>query len=221
MMVRAPAAASAARSVPGPASSRLVTRITRPPRPAGVATPKPSAPGNTGSAPVLGDCVGAAGGRRTSAVRPVSPRASTVAFRASDSPCAPKHPPAPRARATAHAAARHGARRLPAPRSRLDLPTADVHSSTPRARFMSLARALWWLAAAAVTLPFLDVAWRTLPSRRNRFVEHATRARLILGAAELALAVLYLAAARGRVRLAAGPDPRPALLLALLGAPLA
>ena len=86
---------------------------------------------------------------------------------------------------------------------------------------MSLIRALWWLAAAAVTLPFLDVAWRTLPSRRNRFVEHAVRPRLVLGALEIGLAVLYLTVARGRMRLVPGSEAAVPLPLAALGATVA
>ena len=49
-MVRGPAAAIAARSVPGPLSARLVTAITWPPRPPGVNMPPPHAPGNAGKA---------------------------------------------------------------------------------------------------------------------------------------------------------------------------
>src|SRR5688500_17599584 len=49
-MVRAPESWRAARSEPGPESFRFVTRTTAPRRPAGVVTPNPCAPGNTGSA---------------------------------------------------------------------------------------------------------------------------------------------------------------------------
>ncbi len=52
--VRGPVASSAARSDPAPASLRFVTRRIAPPRPAGVAVPNPTAPGNTGSAPETG-----------------------------------------------------------------------------------------------------------------------------------------------------------------------
>src|SRR3954463_7782378 len=47
-MVRGPSASHAARKLPGPESSRFVTRKTFPPRPPGVLAPKPSAPGNAG-----------------------------------------------------------------------------------------------------------------------------------------------------------------------------
>src|SRR5262245_6144293 len=47
--VRGPSASQAARKLPGPESSRLVTAMTRPPRPPGVNAPPPSAPGNAGS----------------------------------------------------------------------------------------------------------------------------------------------------------------------------
>ena len=43
--VRGPGASTASRKLPGPESSRLRTKTTRPPRPPGVAAPKPSAPG--------------------------------------------------------------------------------------------------------------------------------------------------------------------------------
>src|SRR6266511_3284167 len=52
--VRGPVASSAARSDPAPASLRFVTRRIAPPRPAGVAVPNPTAPGNTGSGPDVG-----------------------------------------------------------------------------------------------------------------------------------------------------------------------
>src|SRR6476620_2954721 len=50
MTMRGPSASPAARKLPGPASSRFVTKITRPPLPPGVLEPKPSAPGNDGMA---------------------------------------------------------------------------------------------------------------------------------------------------------------------------
>ena len=46
--VRGPGAPSAARSDPGPPSASVVTVTTRPPRPARVVIPVPSAPGMTG-----------------------------------------------------------------------------------------------------------------------------------------------------------------------------
>ena len=49
--VRGPVAATASRKLPGPRSSRVVTKTTRPPRPAGVEAPKPSAPGKAGGDP--------------------------------------------------------------------------------------------------------------------------------------------------------------------------
>ena len=48
---RGPEVSSASRRLPGPESSRFVTAMTRPPRPPGVAQPKPSAPGKAGSLP--------------------------------------------------------------------------------------------------------------------------------------------------------------------------
>src|SRR5215208_2666612 len=52
--MRGPGAVRAARREPGPASLRFVTRMTWPPRPAGVVVPNPSAPGNTASGPAGG-----------------------------------------------------------------------------------------------------------------------------------------------------------------------
>lgn len=49
MTMRAPSASQAARKLPGPASSRFVTKITLPPLPPGVVEPNPSAPGNDGT----------------------------------------------------------------------------------------------------------------------------------------------------------------------------
>src|SRR6185436_11895922 len=47
--MRGPSASQAARKLPGPASSRFVTKITLPPLPPGVVEPNPSAPGNDGT----------------------------------------------------------------------------------------------------------------------------------------------------------------------------
>ena len=47
--VRVPFSSNAARKLPGPESFKLVTAITRPPRPPLAFAPKPSAPGNAGT----------------------------------------------------------------------------------------------------------------------------------------------------------------------------
>src|SRR3954470_12642753 len=58
---RGPVSERHARSDPVPESLRLMTRHTAPPRPAGVAVPKPYSPGTTGSGP-LGGGVGVVSG---------------------------------------------------------------------------------------------------------------------------------------------------------------
>src|SRR6266540_1018733 len=66
MTTRGPSASQAARKLPGPESSRFVTKITLPPLPPGVVEPNPSAPGNDGiarewfAAEVIGVPVGSA-----------------------------------------------------------------------------------------------------------------------------------------------------------------
>jgi protein-S-isoprenylcysteine O-methyltransferase Ste14 len=47
---------------------------------------------------------------------------------------------------------------------------------------MELARFLWWMAAAALVIPFLDVLRQTFG--RKAWIERATRARLILAVLE-------------------------------------
>lgn len=60
MTMRAPSASQAARKLPGPPSSRFVTKITLPPLPPGVVEPNPSAPGNdaTTSESLAADAIG-------------------------------------------------------------------------------------------------------------------------------------------------------------------
>jgi protein-S-isoprenylcysteine O-methyltransferase Ste14 len=87
---------------------------------------------------------------------------------------------------------------------------------------MEVARFLWWMAAVALVLPFLDVVPRTFGARA--WVERATRQRLALAALEGATLLGWLLFARGRWPFFPGHDAAVALagaVLALTGALLA
>lgn len=83
---------------------------------------------------------------------------------------------------------------------------------------MEVARFLWWMAAAALVLPFLDIVQRTFGAKR--WVERATRPRLILAVLEGGtLAAWWFV--RGRWRFLSEQDAGVAIagaVLALTGA---
>jgi protein-S-isoprenylcysteine O-methyltransferase Ste14 len=86
---------------------------------------------------------------------------------------------------------------------------------------MEIARFVWWMAAAALVLPFLDIVQRTLGPKS--WVERATRARVVLGVLEVATLLAWLPL-RGRWRFLPEHDTGVALagaVLALTGALLA
>ena len=85
---------------------------------------------------------------------------------------------------------------------------------------MEAARFLWWMAAAALVLPFMDIAQRTLG---HVWVERATRPRVILAVLEVATLLLWIPL-RGQWRFLPDHDPGVAFagaVLALTGALLA
>lgn len=87
---------------------------------------------------------------------------------------------------------------------------------------MRIAEFFWWMAAAAMVLPFLDVVQRTFGPRD--WVSRATRARVVLAVLEVGTLAAWLLLARGRWSLLPSPDTAVVLvgaLLALTGALLA
>ena len=83
---------------------------------------------------------------------------------------------------------------------------------------MEAARFLWWMAAAALVLPFLDLVQRTFGPKR--WVERATRPRLVLGILEIGTLLAWLPV-RGRWQFLPGHDAGVAIagsVLALTGA---
>lgn len=81
-----------------------------------------------------------------------------------------------------------------------------------------VARFLWWMAAAALVLPFLDIARRTFAGRS--WLRRATRPRIVLAVLEVATLVAWLAV-RGRWRFLPEQDAAVAIagaVLALTGA---
>ena len=86
---------------------------------------------------------------------------------------------------------------------------------------MQLASFLWWMAAAALVVPFLDIVQRTFGPKH--WVERATATRVVLGVLEITTLAVWLAV-RGRWRLLPEHDVGVALagaVLALTGALLA
>jgi len=86
---------------------------------------------------------------------------------------------------------------------------------------MWLARFLWWMAAAALVVPFLDLVQRTFGPKH--WVERATTTRVVLGVLEIGTLALWLAL-HGRWRFLPVHDSGVALagaVLALTGALLA
>jgi protein-S-isoprenylcysteine O-methyltransferase Ste14 len=86
---------------------------------------------------------------------------------------------------------------------------------------MDIAEFIWWMAAAALVLPFLDVIPRLFS--RQRWVERATAPRVVLGVLEVGTLGLWLLV-RGRWRFLPDGDGAVALagaLLALTGAAFA
>lgn len=86
---------------------------------------------------------------------------------------------------------------------------------------MEIARFLWWMAAAALVVPFIDVIKRTLGPQA--WVERATRARVVLAVLEVGTLLVWLAV-RGRWQFLPVQDGGVALagaVLALTGALLA
>jgi protein-S-isoprenylcysteine O-methyltransferase Ste14 len=84
-----------------------------------------------------------------------------------------------------------------------------------------LATFLWWMAAAGLVVPFLDILQRTFGPRH--WVERATRTRVILGVLEIGTLALWVAL-HGRWRFLPLQDGGVALagaVLALTGALLA
>jgi protein-S-isoprenylcysteine O-methyltransferase Ste14 len=83
---------------------------------------------------------------------------------------------------------------------------------------MEAARFLWWMAAAALVLPFLDMVQRTFGPKR--WVERATRQRLVMGGLEAGTLAAWLMV-RGRWRFLPDADAGVAIagsVLALTGA---
>jgi protein-S-isoprenylcysteine O-methyltransferase Ste14 len=83
---------------------------------------------------------------------------------------------------------------------------------------MEAARFLWWMAAAALVLPFLDLVQRTFGPKE--WVERATRQRVLLGVLEVATLGAW-ALVRGRWRFLPEHDSSVAFagaFLALTGA---
>lgn len=83
---------------------------------------------------------------------------------------------------------------------------------------MEFAHFLWWMAAAALTLPFLDIVPRTFG--RKRWLERATRTRLLLAVLEVGTLAAWFAV-RGRWHFLPEHDTAVALAgaaLALTGA---
>ncbi|HEX6308562.1 MAG TPA: isoprenylcysteine carboxylmethyltransferase family protein [Longimicrobiales bacterium] len=79
---------------------------------------------------------------------------------------------------------------------------------------MEIARFIWWMAAVALVLPFLDIVQRTF--RPQRWLKRATRQRLLLGILEAGTLGAWLLV-RGRWRFL----PEQDLGVALAGAALA
>jgi protein-S-isoprenylcysteine O-methyltransferase Ste14 len=87
---------------------------------------------------------------------------------------------------------------------------------------MIIAEFLWWMAAAAMVLPFLDIVQRTVAPRQ--WVSRATAERVTLGVLELATLGIWFFVLRGRWQLLPELDAAVAIagaLLALTGALLA
>ncbi|MEX0908031.1 MAG: isoprenylcysteine carboxylmethyltransferase family protein [Gemmatimonadota bacterium] len=86
---------------------------------------------------------------------------------------------------------------------------------------MQLARFVWWMAAAALVLPFADLVQRTFVPKA--WVQRATRQRIVLGVLEVGTLVVWLLL-RGRWRFLPQQDTGIAIagaVLALTGALLA
>jgi protein-S-isoprenylcysteine O-methyltransferase Ste14 len=84
-----------------------------------------------------------------------------------------------------------------------------------------VARFLWWMAAATLVVPFLDLVQRTFGPKH--WVERATRTRIVLGVLEIGTLALWVAL-HGRWRFLPVHDDGVALagaVLALTGAVLA
>jgi protein-S-isoprenylcysteine O-methyltransferase Ste14 len=84
---------------------------------------------------------------------------------------------------------------------------------------MLAAEFIWWMAVAALVVPFLDIAQRTFGARG--WVARATRERVVLGVLEVATLVLWFLLLRGRWSFLERHDPTVALagaVLALTGA---
>lgn len=86
---------------------------------------------------------------------------------------------------------------------------------------MELARFLWWMAAAALAVPFVDIVQRTFGPQA--WVERATRQRVVLGVLEVGTLAAWVAV-RGRWTFLPQQDAGVATagaVLALTGALLA
>jgi protein-S-isoprenylcysteine O-methyltransferase Ste14 len=79
---------------------------------------------------------------------------------------------------------------------------------------MIVADFLWWMAVAALVLPFLDIVQRTVGPRD--WVSRATRQRVILGVLEVGTLVAWFLLFRGRWPLLPELDPAVAIAGALL-----
>jgi protein-S-isoprenylcysteine O-methyltransferase Ste14 len=87
---------------------------------------------------------------------------------------------------------------------------------------MIVADFVWWMAVAALVLPFLDIVQRTVGPRR--WVSRATRQRVLLGVLEVGTLAAWFLLFRGRWPLLPQLDAAVALagaLLALTGSLLA
>jgi protein-S-isoprenylcysteine O-methyltransferase Ste14 len=87
---------------------------------------------------------------------------------------------------------------------------------------MIVADFLWWMAAAALVLPFLDLIQRTVGPKE--WVSRATRPRVILGVLEVGTLAAWFLALRGRWTILPEHDAGVAIagaVLALTGALLA
>jgi protein-S-isoprenylcysteine O-methyltransferase Ste14 len=84
---------------------------------------------------------------------------------------------------------------------------------------MEIARFIWWMAAAALVIPFLDLVQRTFGPRE--WLSRATRQRVLLGGLEVGTLLLWFLLLRNRWRFLPEHDAAVAFagaVLALTGA---